>query len=170
MLTWHRDNKIVSRNYDTIEAAKTTESLYRIGKISPSDNRATLKCSSYNQALDEPYTTNVTLNVLYGPEKITLTGPVEIEVGKQLSAACHSEPANPSPRLRFNFDGLDYEPNTFASTPTAAAMANGAFVVNATFVQTVKQEHNNKELKCIVENRVANVQQVVTKQIKVLCM
>ena len=168
-LSWFRDGKLVSKNYDTIESIKTTESLYRIAKVAPSDNRAALKCNSINQAMDEPYSTNVTLNVLYGPDKLTMNGVFEVEVGKTISAVCFGDPANPSPRLRFNFDGIDYEPNSFASTPTPAAVAIGAFVVNGTFSQIVRQEHNNKELKCYVENKAANIQQIVTKQIKVLC-
>ena len=119
--------------------------------------------------MDEPYSTDVVLNVLYGPEKLTMNGIFETEIGKQISATCFSDAANPSPRLRFNFDGLDYEPYTFASSPTAATVANGAFIVNGTFFQTVRQEHNNKELKCYAENKAANVQQIVTKQIKVYC-
>ena len=169
MLSWYRDGKLVSKNYDTIESSKTSESLYRIGKVSQTDNKAFFKCNAINQAMDEPYITNTTLNVLYGPDKLTMNGVFEVEVGKSINAVCFSDAANPSPRLRFSFDGLDYEPNTFASTPTAAAVAIGAYVVNGTFSQIVRQEHNNKELKCYAENKAANVQQIVTKQIKVLC-
>lgn len=165
MLSWYRDGKIVSKNYDTIESTKTTESLYRISKVMPSDNKAVFKCNSINQAMDEPFSTSIALNVLYGPEKLTMNGVFEVEVGKQISALCFSDLSNPAPLLRFNFDGIDYEPTSFASTPNP----NGAFIVNGTFSQTVRQEHNNKELKCYVENKAANVQQIVTKQVKVLC-
>lgn len=168
MLSWYREGKLISKNYDTIESSKTTESLYRIGRVSPSDNKAHLRCNAINQALDEPYSVNTTLNVLYGPDNLTMTGVFEVEVGKTINAVCFSNAANPAPKLRFSFDGLDYEPSTFASTPTVAAVAVGAYVVNGTFNQLVRQEHNNKELKCYVENKAANVQQIVTRQIKVL--
>jgi hypothetical protein len=168
-LSWYRDGKLVSRNYETIEATKTSESVFKIAKVLPADNKIVYKCNSMNQAMDEPLSSNVTLNVLYGPEKLTMNGEFEVEAGKQISAVCFSEPANPSPTLRFNFGGVDYEPSAFASTPTAASVATGAFIVNGTFSHTVKQDDNNKELKCYVENKAANVQQIVTKQIKVLC-
>ena len=170
MLSWYRDGKLVSKNYDTIESSKTTESLYRIGKVSPTDNKAFFKCNAINQAMDEPYSINTTLNVLYGPDKLTMNGVFEVEVGKSINAVCFSDAANPSPNLRFSFDGLDYKPETSASTPTAAAVAIGAYIVNGTFTKIVGQEHNNKELTCYAENKAANVQQIVTKQIKVLCM
>lgn len=169
MLSWYRDGKLVSKNYDTIQSSKTTESLYRIGKVAPSDNKAFFKCNAINQAMDEPSVVNTTLNVWYGPEKLTMNGVFEVEVGKSISATCFSDAANPSPRLRFSFDGLDYEPSTLASTPTPASVAIGAYVVNGTYYQIVRKEHNNKELKCYAENKPANVQQIVTKQIKVLC-
>ncbi len=169
MLSWYRDGKLVSKNYDTIESTKTTESLYRIAKISRADNRAIFKCNAINQAMDEPFSTNVTLNVLFGPDKIAMNGVFEVEAGQPISAVCSSEPSNPSPRLRFNFDGIDYEPNSFTSTPTAESVAVGAFIVNGSFTKTVRPEHNNKELKCYIENKEANIQQIITKQIKVLC-
>lgn len=171
MLSWYRDNKLVSRNYDTIESTRTSESYYRLAPVAPADNKAVLKCNAINQAMDEPYSTNITLNVLYGPEKLTMQGVFEVEVGKQISATCFSEPANPSPSLRFNLAGIDYEPSSLASTPTVAGSTApaGSFVVNGTFVYTVKQDDNFKELKCYVENKAANVRQIVTKQIKVLC-
>jgi hypothetical protein len=168
-LSWYRDTKLISKNYDTIESSKSTESVYRIDKVLPGDNKIMYKCSAMNQAMDEPLTSNVTLNVLYGPEKLTMNGVFEVEIGKQISAVCFSEPANPSPTLRFNFGGIDYEPSSFASIPTAASVAAGSFVVNGTFTHTVKLDDNFKELKCYVENKAANVQQIVTKQIKVLC-
>jgi len=130
MLSWYRDDKLISKNYDTIESIKTTESIFRLAKVSPSD---------------------------------------EVQVGKQISAVCFTEPSNPAPKLRFTFDGVEYEPSSFGSIPTAASIAIGAFVVNGTFSQTVKHEHNNKELKCYAENKAANIIQIVTKQIKVLC-
>lgn len=166
MLSWYRDGKLISKNYDTIESSKTTESFYRIGKVAPSDNKAILKCSAINQALDDPLSVNVTLNVLYGPEKINMTGQFEAEEGKQISAFCFTEPSNPTPSLKFSINGLDFEPTTLTSGPIASL---GAFAVNATFVYTVGKEHNNKEIKCIADNRAANIQQVITKQIKVLC-
>ena len=120
--------------------------------------------------MDEPFSTNTTINVLYGPEKLTMNGMFEVEVGKLINAICFSDSANPSPKLRFSFDGLDYEPNTFASTPTASSVAIGSYIVNGTFNLMVRQEHNNKELKCYAENKAANVQHIVSKQIKVLCI
>lgn len=169
MLSWYRDDKLVSKNYDTIESIKTTESVYRLAKVSPLDNKANFKCNSMNQAMDSPYSTSITLSVFYGPDNIKMSGVFEVEVGKQISAICFSEPSNPAPKLRFTFDGVEYEPSSFASIPTAASVAVGAYVVNGTFTQTVKHEHNNKELKCYAENKAANIIQIVTKQIKVLC-
>jgi hypothetical protein len=168
-LSWYRDSKLISKNYDTIESSRSTESIYHIAKVVPGDNKVMYKCNAMNQAMDEPLSSNVTLNVLYGPEKLTMDGVFEVEVGKQISAVCFSQPANPSPTLRFNFGGIDYEPSSFASTPTAATVAAGSFVVNGTFTHTVKLDDNFKELKCYVENKPANVQQIVTKHIKVLC-
>jgi hypothetical protein len=168
-LAWYRDAKLISKSYETIEVSNKTEAVYRISRVAPNDNRIAYKCSAMNQAMDEPLVSSVTLNVLYGPEKLTMTGVFEVEVGKTISAVCFSEPANPSPSLRFNLGGIDYEPSSFASTPTAASVAVGSFVVNGTFAYTVKQDDNFKELKCYVENKAANVQQIVTKQIKVLC-
>ena len=169
MLSWYRDGKLAVKNYDTIEPLKRTESIYRIGKLLPSDNKALLRCDAINQAMDEPYSTSVMLNVLYGPAKLTMTGVFEVEAGKDISAVCFSDAANPSPKLRFSFDGRDYEPTAFSSQPTDDKVAVGAFTVNGTFSYTVRQEHNNKELKCYAENKAANVQQILTQQIKVLC-
>lgn len=168
MLSWYRDGKLISKNYDTIESTKTTESIYKIGKVTPKDNKAIFKCDAINQAMDDPYSTSVTLNVMYGPSELTMKGVFEVEAGKQISAVCHSDAANPSPKLRFSFDGHDYEPSSFSSQPTDAKVAVGAYTVNGTFFQTVQQEHNDKELKCYAENKIANVQQIVTKTIKVL--
>ena len=41
-------------------------------------------------------------------------------------------------------------------------------MVNGTLEYTVSQEDNGKELKCYSENSAANVQQIVTRQIRVL--
>lgn len=169
MLTWYRDGKMVSKNYDTIQSMKTTEAIYRIANVSPTDNKAFFKCESINQAMDEPFASNVTINVVFGPDKLTMNGVFEVEIGKPISAVCFTEIANPAPTLRFNFDGVDYEPNSLTSSPVASPATKGAFLVNASFSQVVKYEHNNKELKCYAENKLANIKQVVTKQIKVLC-
>lgn len=168
MLSWYRDGKLLSKNYDTIASEKITESVYKISKVTPTDNKAWFKCEAINQAMDEPFSASVALNVLYGPSKLTMEGVFEVEVGKQISATCFSDAANPSPKLRYTFDGYDYEPNLFTSKPTDAKVAVGAYTVNGTFIQTVRQEHNNKELKCYAENKLANVQQIVTKKITVL--
>lgn len=168
MLSWYRDGKLISKNYDTIESMKTTESVYRIGKVTPGDNKALFQCDSINQAMDNPYSSSIKLNVLYGPTKLTMTGVFEVEAGKEISAKCFSDAANPSPKLRFSFNGHDYEPNSFSSKPTDAKVAIGAYTVNGTFVKTVTQSDNNKELKCYAENKLANVQQIVTQMIKVL--
>ncbi len=168
MLSWYRDSVLVSKNYDTIQSLQLTESVYRIAKVTPADNRAVFKCDAINPALDEPLTTGLVLNVLYGPTKLTMEGTFEVEAGQQISARCFSDAANPSPKLRYSFDGHDYEPSAFSSNPTDAKVAVGAYTVNGTFVQTVRQEHNNKELKCYAENKLANVQQIVTKVITVL--
>lgn len=171
MLTWYRDGKVISKNYDTIDASKTTEAIYRIASVSPGDNKALFRCEAFNQAIDEPLTSsNVTLNVWFGPEKLTLDGAFEIEAGKALAATCFTDASNPAPALRFNFDGIDFEPTSLTSNPIVSNPTNGAFQVNATFLlASVKQEHNNKELKCYAENKQANIKQIVTKQIKVLC-
>ncbi len=91
-----------------------------------------------------------------------------MHAGQQISATCFSDAANPAPALRFSFDGHDLEPATFSSTPTDAKVAVGAYTVNATFAKTVQHSDNNKELKCYAENKLANVQQIVTQLIKVL--
>jgi hypothetical protein len=169
MLTWYRDGKLVSKNYDTIESIKTTEAIYRIARVSPTDNKAVFRCEAINQAMDEPLSTNLTVGVLFGPDKLTMNGVFEVEIGKQISANCFTDNSNPAPTLRFNFDGIDYEPTSLTASPVASPSTKGAFLVNATFSHTVKYEHNNKELKCYAENKLANIKQVVTKQIKVLC-
>ena len=168
-LAWYRDDKLVSRAYSTIESNKTTEAVYKVARVSARDNRATLRCDAMNQAMDEPYSSQLTLDVLYGPEAIQMDGVFEVEVNKSISAVCHTQPANPAPRLKFFFDGSEHEPATFASTAASATDAAGAFIANATFSHVVRKEHNNKELKCFAENKAANVQQIVTRQIKVLC-
>ena len=169
MLSWYRGDALISKNYDTIELEKRTESIYTIVKVSPKDNKAFFKCAAINQAMDDPISSNATLNVLYGPDKLNMSGVFEVEVGKTISAVCTTEPANPSPKLIFNFGGVDFEPSSLASTPTVDAVAVGAFIVNGSFSHVVNKEHNNKELKCIVENKPANIQQIVTNVIKVLC-
>ena len=169
MLSWYRDGKLASKTYDTVDSIKTAESFYRVAKITPADNKAVLRCDAINQAIDEPLASNITLNVLYGPEKLNMSGVFEVEEGKQISVLCSTEPANPSPRIRFSFNGIDFEPATLTSAPTVATVAVGAFVVNATFAYTVTKEHNNKEIRCLAENKLANVQQIVSKQIRVLC-
>jgi hypothetical protein len=169
MLSWYRGDALISKNYDTIEFEKRTESIYRIEKVTAKDNKAFFKCEAINQAMDQPISTNTTLNVLFGPEKLNMTGVFEVEVGKTISSICSTGPANPSPKLIFNFGGIDYEPSSLASTPTANDVAVGAFVVNGAFSHIVNKDHNNKELKCIVENKPANIQQIVTNLIKVLC-
>ncbi len=168
MLSWHRDSALVSNNYDTIHSLRLTESTYRLAKVTPADNRAVLRCDALNPALDAPLSTGLVLNVLYGPTTLTMEGTFEVEAGQQISATCFSDAANPSPRLRYSFDGHDYEPSAFSSNPTDAKVAVAAYTVNGTFVQTVRQEHNNKELKCYAENKLANVQQIVTKVVTVL--
>ena len=169
MLSWYRDGILASKTYETVDSMKTAESFYRIPKIMPSDNKAVLRCDAINQAIDEPLSTNITLNVMYGPEKLNMNGVFEVEEGKQISVLCSTEPANPSPKIRFSFNGIDFEPTTLTSAPTAATVAVGAYVVNATFAYTVQKEHNNKEIRCLAENKLANVQQIVSKQIRVLC-
>lgn len=144
-----------------------TESVYRIAKVSSSDHQSILKCNAFNQAMDEAYTTGVFLNVLYGPEKLTMNGVFEVEAGKEISAHCFTDLSNPAPKLRFNFDGVDYEPSYFTSK---SPNGTGAFSVSGNFSQIMRKEHNNKELRCFVENKAANVQQMITKQIKVLCI
>ena len=90
ILSWYRDGKLISKNYDTIESTKTTESIYKIGKVTPKDNKALFKCDAINQAMENPFSTSVTLNVLYGPSKLTMKGVFEVEAGKQIRAVCHS--------------------------------------------------------------------------------
>ena len=78
MLSWHRDGKLISKNYDTLDSEKKTESVYTIGKVMPGDNKALFQCDSINQAMDAPHSTALTLNVLYGPTKLTMTGAFEV--------------------------------------------------------------------------------------------
>ena len=165
-LYWYRDGKLASSNYDTIDATKITESFYKISKVSPSDHQSILKCNAFNQAMDAPFTTGLVLNVLYGPEKLTMNGVFEVEAGKEISAHCFTDLSNPIPKLRFNFDGVDYEPTSFSSK---SPNGSGAFSISGNFSQIMRKEHNNKELRCFVENKAANVQQMITKEIKVLC-
>ena len=78
MLSWHRDTLLTSQNYDTIDSLKLTESVYRIVKVTAGDNGAIFKCSAINQAMNEPLSTGLTLNVLYGPSKLTMDGVFEV--------------------------------------------------------------------------------------------
>jgi nephron len=169
MISWERDGNFVHSSYDTDETNKISSSMLRIEDVKPEDNLAKLRCNSINQAMDEPLTNDITLNVLYGPDKLIMNGTFEVELGAKIDAFCLTDAANPSPRLRYHFDGFYYEPNTFTSKPIFDKNVSlGAFIVNGTFTQTAIKEFNNKELKCIAENRPAKVQQIVTQIIKVI--
>lgn len=169
MITWYRDNKVISKNYDTLEATSTTEAIYRIPKVTTADNKALLRCEAYNQAVDEPLSSpNVTLNVWFGPERLVIGGNFEVLVDKPLQVQCNAELSNPMPTVRFNFDDIDYEPTTIKTGYTGNY--RGAHVLNAWFtIPALKREHHNKEIKCYTENKLANVKLIQTKQVKVFC-
>jgi hypothetical protein len=165
MLTWYRDDKVISKSYETIESLKMSEAIYRISSVNASDDKAVFRCESFNQALDKPKSTqNLTLNVWYGPSNLKMTGEFEVKAGANLSAVCTIDASNPPPSnssngyttIQFSLDGIDSE---------KANVINGS----ATFFYTLSNEHNNKELKCFVENKKANIKHMVTRQIKVLC-
>lgn len=169
MLSWYRDNRVISKNYDTIEELKKTEAIYRIPKVSPGDNKALMRCDAYNQAVDAPLSSpGVTLNVWFGPEKLTISGNFEVEVNKSMQVHCSTDATNPASTVRFHFNDIDYEP-----TSIRAQWVNhnrGSTIMHATFTYpAIKHEHHNKEVKCYAENKYTNLKQIQTKQIKVLC-
>ena len=160
-LTWYKNNALVSTSYDTIESK--TEALLQV-KVEPTDNKVVYRCDAINQAIDSPLSTNIALNVLYGPTNVILNGVFEAKAGENITASCASDTSNPESRLSFIFDGAEYQPLMQIKTNGT----NGGTLLNSTFAFTVNREHNGKEFKCFVENRVAGIQKSVAKSVSVL--
>lgn len=161
-LTWYRDKKLLKTSYDTIDSKTESEVKF---KVDASDNQMIYKCDAINQAIDQPLTSEVKLNVLFGPTNILLTGQFEAKLNEQIIAICTSDSSNPVPKISFIFDNIPYEPYQ----QTSSASVNFGTIVNATFIRNVTREDNDKEVRCLVENKAANIQKTISKSIKVLC-
>ncbi len=152
----------MTTSYDTV--ASKTESEYKF-RVEPSDNQAVLKCEATNQALETPLSSEIKLNVLFGPTNVDMTGVFEAKIGENINAVCSSDSANPAPKIRFTFDGFDYEP----TTQSIDLSTSNGYALNASFIRPVQREHNGKEIKCIIINQAAKIERVISKYVKVLC-
>lgn len=160
-LTWFKDKTQLTTNYETIDSR--TESKY-IFKTELNDNQALFRCDSINQALDLPLSSEIKLNVLFGPTKIDMSGNFEVKIGEEIKATCQSDSSNPASKIHFTFDGINYLP---LQPQVNLPSTNYGFNSTATFSKIVNREHNGKELKCLIENTASRVQKEIVKQIKV---
>lgn len=152
----------MSTNYDTIESR--TEADLKV-KIEPADNQAIFRCNAINAAIEQPLTSFVAIKVLYGPTNVILNGQFEAKVNENISASCASDASNPKSRLIFIFAGMEYAPDTIISTNSP----NAGTMLNATISIKVDASHNGKEIKCLVENKDAGIQKIISKTVNVIC-
>ncbi|XP_022244229.1 synaptogenesis protein syg-2-like [Limulus polyphemus] len=60
------------------------------------DDEATYMCEADHSALAKPWTSSITISVLYPPEKVYLKGPVYARSGDVVTVVCTTSPSNPA--------------------------------------------------------------------------
>ncbi|XP_059824380.1 nephrin-like isoform X2 [Hypanus sabinus] len=128
-LHWLKGDTVLSMIWETGMKKGPARSVLSY-PVTPGDNRVNLTCVASNQVTVEPLKTNVSLHVVYPPERVLLTGTPQATEGSEVSVSCQASASNPPARLQWWAIGMEFNV-TEVTYPEGTGWSTTS---NATFV------------------------------------
>ncbi|XP_062894999.1 nephrin-like [Mobula hypostoma] len=128
-LQWLKEDTVLSMIWETGTKKGPAKSVLSY-PVTLDDNRVTLSCVASNQVTVTPLSTNISLHVVFPPERVLITGTPQATEGSEVSVSCQASASNPPARLQWWAIGMEFNV-TEATYPEGTGWSTTS---NATFV------------------------------------
>ncbi|XP_022110423.1 nephrin-like [Acanthaster planci] len=146
-LTWQKNGQDLEGNYGT-SGQLATNDLPII--LEQTDNKANYSCSASNQATPTPLVTQVSLDVLFPPERVFVTAePPQSREGDRVVVKCRTASSSPASQLSWWKDGVPVEGGEAVVEPSD----NSGFSTSSELViESVSLSDNGRVFLCRAMN------------------
>ncbi|KAL7981192.1 hypothetical protein Chor_005426 [Crotalus horridus] len=142
-LQWLKNDKVISRNWETNDANQLSQSSLSL-KIAPDDNMAVVSCQALNQVLSLPLQSSIVLKVTFPPEQVKIIGSSSTEENQEIFLTCSTSTSNPPVMLRWWLGWRELN-----ATETAISEAEfGGMVTESNLTYIAYREDNDLPLIC----------------------
>ncbi|XP_078392327.1 nephrin [Cetorhinus maximus] len=100
MLQWLKGDVVLSKNWETDEATRSSRSLLTY-MTKPQDDGMKLMCEALNQVTANPLRAVIILHVVYAPTRVTIFGKSRAAEGEVISLSCSTSSSNPPAHIRW---------------------------------------------------------------------
>uniref|UniRef100_A0A182ND95 Ig-like domain-containing protein n=1 Tax=Anopheles dirus TaxID=7168 RepID=A0A182ND95_9DIPT len=139
-LIWYKNGNQARMAYRTTD--RLSENIYSF-VAEASDNKARLRCEANNIMATKILKTEVTLNVLFAPTQVIVSGPSEARVGDSVSLQCQTTASNPAADIKWVVNGKQVT----NSSSKVVQSPEGGWVTTSNVTATV--EANKRSLVAI---------------------
>nr|QRF78300.1 nephrin [Membranipora membranacea] len=149
-LTWYSGSTKLT-NVGTMRETGNIRSLEYQFIATPKDNGAVYKCVASHANVPEPHSeTNITVNVFYPPQNVTITPQHAFRDGTAVTLECDSGASNPVSSIRWLKNETEIVDSRITSSSTAAAHGGKATVSRYTFTPVASD--NGLIIQCSARN------------------
>ncbi|XP_047676954.1 nephrin isoform X2 [Tachysurus fulvidraco] len=147
-LHWSKNDEVLSTIWEMDTVSRKASSTLLM-EVKPEDNKAVLRCESVNQVTRSPMAITRTINVLFEPTNVELSGSSEAIEGTEVNMCCSTSSSNPPVHIRWwlGFKEL----NTTDIEVTEGE--NGGMRTLSNLTHTVSREENGLLLTCEAFNK-----------------
>ncbi|XP_033641299.1 nephrin-like [Asterias rubens] len=146
-LTWQKNGVDLEGSYGTSGQLATNE-LPLI--LEQTDNKANYSCRASNEATPEPLVAQVSLDVLFPPERVFVTAePAECRDGDRVVVKCKTASSNPASELSWWKDGV---PVDGGAAVTESSDNSGYSTSSELVVEKVLSSDNGQVFLCRAKN------------------
>ncbi|XP_058123350.1 nephrin-like [Anopheles ziemanni] len=139
-LIWYKNGNQARMAYRTTD--RLSENVYAF-VAEATDNKARLRCEANNIMATKILKTEVTLNVLFAPTQVIVSGPSEARTGDSVALQCQTTASNPAADIKWVINGRQMSNATSKIVPSP----EGGWVTTSNITATV--ESNKRSLVAI---------------------
>ncbi|XP_053676889.1 nephrin-like [Anopheles nili] len=139
-LIWYKNGNQARMAYRTTD--RLSENIYSF-VAEATDNKARLRCEANNNMALKILKTEITLNVLFAPSQVIVSGPSEARVGDSVPLQCQTTASNPAADIKWVVNGKQVANATSKVVPSP----EGGWVTTSNITAIV--ESNKRSLVAI---------------------
>ena len=147
-LEWYKNGDKIDTSYLTHDQHKSVNTL--TFEASEDDNNAKYKCEAKNPYLASPLSDSVTLNVLFPPSEVTITGSETASINETVTFTCETSKSNPFSSLQWVVDSKSVS----ASNEITPVEDGGGWTTKSEISITVTDYDRFKTVSCYANNGV----------------
>ncbi|XP_071744729.1 nephrin [Lepeophtheirus salmonis] len=160
-VVWYRGDEQIDFSYYT--TGRESRNMYTF-VASSEDNNKRYRCKAKNTVSVEPLTADIVLSVQFAPDKVTIEGPTEANVGDTLSFDCITTNSNPPAIVQWVVDSRSAQENFTVRTESE----RGGWETRSNISVLIGPNDRNKIISCYAINNDLGETVVQTHTISVL--